>query len=110
MATPGDVLRQAHDEGVFIADVDHQRRDVGFPQDAEGVQAPLAADEQVFGMAIVARAFGDGDGFLQADLFDVLDDLLEDFHVALAGIEDFNPGNGIRVTVSGVPVSMGASA
>jgi hypothetical protein len=72
VTAPSDVLRQTHDEGVFITDIDHQGGDMGFAQDVG-----LAADQQVLRLAIVARAFGDIDGFLQADRFDVLDDLLE---------------------------------
>ena len=69
----GDVLRQAHDEGVFFADFDHQCRNMGFAEQLEGVQAPFPADQQILGFAISAFALGDGDGFLEADGLDVAD-------------------------------------
>ena len=94
VTAPGDVFGQAHDEGVFIGHVHHQGGDVGFTQDTEGVEPPLATDQHIARLAIVARAFGHGDGFFEADGADVVHDLLKDLHVAVAGVEDLDPVDG----------------
>ena len=88
-----DERRMHHDEGVFIAHVHHQGGNVRLAQDAEGVQAPFSTDQHVFGLAVFARALGNGDGLFEADELDALDDLLKDFHVAFARVEDFNAGD-----------------
>ena len=67
---------------------------MGLAQDAEGVQSPLAADQHVARFAIVTRALGHGDGFLQANGADVVHDFLKYLHVAVAGVEDLDPVDG----------------
>ena len=94
VAAPGDVFGQAHDEGVFIAHVHYQGGDVGFAQDAEGVQAPFPANQQVFGLTVVTGPLGHGDGLFEADELDAFDDLLKDLHVAVAGVEHLDARDG----------------
>jgi hypothetical protein len=40
---------------------------VGFAQDAEGVEPPLAADQHIARLTIVTGALGHGDGLFEAD-------------------------------------------
>jgi hypothetical protein len=87
VAMARDVFRQTHDEGVFVADVDHQGRDVGFAQNAKCVHAPFAADQHVFLLPVFAGALGHGNGFFEANGADVFHDLLKHLHVAVAGVE-----------------------
>jgi hypothetical protein len=58
---------------VFIAHVHHQGGGVSLAQDAEGVQAPFAADQHVARVAIVAGAFGNGDVVFEAGGTDVVE-------------------------------------
>jgi hypothetical protein len=53
---PGDVLREAHDEGRFVVDVHHHRRNFLLAERLEGLEASFAADEQV----VLAIAAGRG--------------------------------------------------
>lgn len=56
VAPPGNVFGERHDEGVFIGHVDHQRRNVAFVQQPEGIQPAFAADQQIGGRPIGAFA------------------------------------------------------
>ena len=67
---------------------------MGFAQDTESVESPLTIDQHLAGVAIVARALGDGDGLFEADGADVVHDLLKGLHVAVAGVEGFDKVKG----------------
>lgn len=81
----GDVLGQAHDEGIFIVDINHQRRNGGFAQRTKSVEAAFTADQQIAFRPILSGARGDRNGFLDTDGLDVPDDVLENPFVAFGG-------------------------
>ena len=85
----GDVFSQAHDETVFVADIDDHGRDGGLAQGLEGLEPTFTADQQEFLPAIAVLARRDRDRLLQANVLDVADDVIEDSAVAVARIEDF---------------------
>ena len=62
----------------------------GFAQDTESVESPLATDQHEAGVAVVTRVLDHGDGAFEADGADVVDDLLKDLHVSVAGVEGFD--------------------
>ena len=90
MAAPGNVFRQRHVEGILVTHVDHQRWDVVFAKQAEGVQSPFAANQQIGGRAIGALARGHCDGLLETDGADVFHDLFEDLHVAVSRVQNLD--------------------
>ena len=90
VSPPGDVFGQRHDEGVFVSHIHHQSRDVAFAEQAEGIQSTFAADQQIGGRSIGALALRHCDRLLEADGADVFDDLLEDLHVAVPGIQNLD--------------------
>lgn len=55
------------------------------PERLEGLEPPLAADEEIV-LAVAPWTRRHDDGLFQADALDVADDLLEDSAVALAGL------------------------
>ena len=79
---------------MFIAHVHHQGGDAGLARHAEGVEPPLAAYKHLARVAIVTRALCHGDGFFEADGAYVVQDLLKDLHVAVAGVEGFDKVKG----------------
>lgn len=100
-----------HDEGVFVADIDHQGGDVGFAENAERVQTPLAADQKVLvgcssspGHAVTGMAF-----FKPIDLmFSTISSKI--FIFGSQELRISTRAIGIRVTVSGILVSMAAAS
>ncbi len=57
-------------------------------------QASLATDQEIRGISlwpVRPFALGDGSRFLQADRFDVADDLFKDLGVTVSGIENLDP-------------------
>ena len=86
----GDVFSQAHDETVFVADIDDHGRDGGLAQGLEGLEPTFTADQQEFLPAIAVLARRDRDRLLQANVLDVSDDVIEDSTIAVARIEDFD--------------------
>ena len=67
---------------------------MGFAQNAEGVETPLATHQVVADLAIGTRALGDGDGFFEANAADVVHNLFKNLHVAVARVEHFNAADG----------------
>ena len=83
----GNVLDEAHQEGILVADLDHDGRDFLFAKVAEGRQPALAKYQHIPLLACVRGARCYLDRFLEADILDVADDDFECLGVAVAWIE-----------------------
>lgn len=83
-----------HDEGVFIAHVDHQGWEVGFAQNLERFQTAFAANQLVMEPTIIAGAFSDVNGLFQPDDTDVLHNFIKNHVVSLARVVHFNAADG----------------
>ena len=70
--------------------VDDHGRNGRLAQGLEGLESAFTADQQEFFLAIGVLARRDGDRLLQADVFDVANDVIEDPAVALTRVEDLD--------------------
>ncbi|SPA45125.1 hypothetical protein CBM2629_A20019 [Cupriavidus taiwanensis] len=75
-----------------------------FAERPESSQAPLTTDEHVFLAAICRHARGDGDRLLQANGFDVFNDLAEYLSVAFPRIQDFDSIDWNHANLDGLPL------
>ena len=83
----GNVLGQAHDEGVLVVHRDDQRRNFLLAERPEGLEPAFTADQQEALAVLQTVARRDRDRLLQADALDVADDLLEHPAIAVARVE-----------------------
>src|SRR4026207_924560 len=86
----GEVLNQAHDGAIFGARVNNEGRNLCLTKLLIGLEPTLATD-QVVSWSIRIMVLGNHDGSLQANLFNVCSDFLEDFLVSDSRIDHGDP-------------------
>ena len=75
MKGPGDILNDAADQTVFLAQLKHDGWDLSLTQRLKGFDTPFSAHQIVALYAIGQFAATDGDRPLEADRLDAIDDV-----------------------------------